>query len=71
VGDVVLLKDDSPRMQWPLGIVISVTQDDDGLVRRVWVRVASRDLDKKGRPTKVRSELERPVQKLVLLKEAE
>ncbi len=59
VGDVVLLKDDSsPRMEWPLGLVTEAQTAEDGLVRRVKLT------------TRATRELERPVQKLVLLIEA-
>lgn len=54
-GDIVLVKDvDLPRNQWPLGRVIESNPDEDGLVRRVKVKLQS-DI------------LERTVHKLVLL----
>ena len=69
-GDIVLIKtEEASRMEWPLGIVRSTTVDKDGLIRKVRVQVGSRNLDKRGRPTKQPSFLERPVQKLVLLYE--
>ena len=37
VGDIVLLKGDQPRSQWPLTKVISVHPDKDGVVRIVKV----------------------------------
>ena len=37
VGDVVLLKGNSKRNQWPLARVAEVKVSPDGLVRRVWV----------------------------------
>lgn len=56
VGDIVLVKDvDLPRNQWPLAKVISVSTDDDNLVRRVKVQMANG------------SQLERNIHKLVLL----
>lgn len=58
VGDVVMLKEDTPRMQWPLAIVTQIFPSTDGLVRKVEVKRGS-------------SLLERPVQKLVLLVEAD
>lgn len=71
VGDVVLLvDDDAPRMQWPRGIVVDTTLSDDGLVRRVKVRVGTSKLDKEGKPQSATSVLERPVQKVVVLLEA-
>ena len=70
VGDIVLVKEpEVQRMHWPLGVVKSATVDDDGLVRKVRIQMASRNLDKKGRPIKQPTELDRPIQKLVLLKE--
>ena len=72
VGDLVLLKEaEVSRMEWPLGVIKSTTVDDDGLVRKVRVQVGSRDLDKRGRPARQLSELERPIQKLILLKECD
>ncbi|XP_062600914.1 uncharacterized protein LOC134262527 [Saccostrea cucullata] len=54
-GDIVLVKDvDLPRNQWPLGRVVEANPDDDGLVRRVKVKMQS-------------GVLERTVHKLVLL----
>ena len=56
VGDVVLLKDgDTGRNKWPLGVVVSAAPGEDGLVRTVEVRVATRSIFK------------RPIHKLVLL----
>eukprot|EP00057_Strongylocentrotus_purpuratus_P017851 XP_011672325.1 PREDICTED: uncharacterized protein LOC105442158 [Strongylocentrotus purpuratus] len=70
VGDIVLLTDDeAPRMKWPIAMVAEATPDEDGLVRRVQVRVGTKDLDNKGRPNKKLAEYWRPVQKLVLLLE--
>ena len=57
VGDVVMLKEDTPRMQWSLAVVTQVFPSSDGLVRKVEIK-------------KNKSLLERPVQKLVLLLEA-
>jgi len=72
IGDVVLLIDsDTPRMQWPRGIVVDTKTSGDGLVRRVKVRVGTSRLDKRGRLETAISVLERPVQKVVVLMEAE
>ena len=61
VNDVVLLKDENlPRNQWPLARVAEVFPSDDGLVRRVRLYI----------PTS-KSELERPIHKLVRLVGAE
>jgi hypothetical protein len=58
-GDVVLLKDgDVGRNKWPMGVVVSAVPGEDGLVRTVEVRVASRSVFK------------RPIHKLVLLVES-
>jgi hypothetical protein len=60
INDIVLLKDDSvTRSQWPMGRVMQVSSDDNGLVRSVQLRVAySKDL------------VSRPITKIVLLVEA-
>ena len=72
VGDIVMLMDaEVPRMQWSLAAVTEALRDKDGLVRRVKLRVGNRCLDKNGKPEKQTSFLERPVQKVVLLSEAE
>ncbi len=70
VGDIVLLKDDSPRMTWPLARVTRVTPSDDGLVRRVHVTTGTRNLDRNGKRDGKLATYERPIQKLVLLVEA-
>ena len=62
---------ESPRNEWPPGRVTHVTVDDDGLVRKVKLSVGTRKLDSKGQRTGDLSTLERPVQKLVLLNEAD
>ena len=48
VGDVVLLVDkQTPRDQWPLGVIITAAKGEDQLVRRVSVRTAkSASLDR-------------------------
>ena len=67
-NDIVLLKEvDLPRNQWQLARVVEAEPDSDGLVRKVKVAVAGRNLDKLGRRVKPTSILERPIQKLVLL----
>ena len=68
VDDVVIVKDDSlPRNRWKLARVSETYPDNDGLVRKVRIVVATDALDDLGRPTKAAVYLERPVQKLVLL----
>ncbi len=67
-GDIVILKeDDSPRNKWPVAIVQEVYPSDDGLVRKVKIRLADTNLNKDGVRTKVQSVLERPIHKCVLL----
>ena len=41
LGDVVLVKeeDGAPRCQWPLGLITEVYPSEDGLVRRVQVKI--------------------------------
>ena len=62
VNDVVLVKDvELPRNQWPLARVTKTfTDEEDGLVRKVQLQISTS-----------KSELQRPIQKLVLLVEAE
>jgi hypothetical protein len=67
IGDVVLLHEEAPRMKWPMGVVTAVHLSQDGLVRRIQIKVANRHLDASGVPTKKPSMLERPIQKIVLL----
>ena len=72
VVDVVLMKGESaPRMSWPLGVVSEVYPSEDGLVRRVKNTMGSRKLTKDGKRDTQLTQLDRPIQKLVLLKEAE
>ena len=57
VGDVVLLVDDEvKRNKWPMGRILEVFPSDDGLVRKVSVKVSGSD-----------TPLSRPVVKVVLL----
>ena len=61
VNDIVLLKDGNVRRQhWPMGRIIQVFPSEDGLVRSVELKVPSATMP-----------LRRPVQKLVLLVEAQ
>ena len=69
--DIVIIKEDSPRCDWKMARVQEVFPSDDGLVRKVRLAVATSQLDKNGRRMKELSLMERPVQKLVLLKCAE
>ena len=58
-GDVVILKTDEPRNNWPMAIITKVTPDETGVVRKVKIRFSNDGI------------LERPISKLVLLKEVE
>ena len=70
-GDIVLLKEENfARNQWPLGVVDDITKSNDGLVRKVRVRVADTQIDKKGIRTRRQSVLERPIHKCVRLIES-
>ena len=71
VGDVVIVKYQSEtRSHWPLAMVEEVFASKDGHIRKVKLRMATKSIDKNGRPTKIVSYLERPIHKLVLLVEA-
>ena len=71
-GDIVLMVDDNlPRCQWRLGQVSEAMPSQDGHVRKVKVKVGDPLLDKKGKRMHPPSELERPIQKLVVLLEAD
>ncbi len=70
VGDVVIVRgEDVHRNEWRLGRVSETTTDKDGLVRRVKIQLGDSKLSKKGERLHKVSEVERPVQKLVLLLE--
>ena len=43
VGDVVLMSNGATRSNWPLGIIVDVSSDDEGLVRSVDVRLKRSD----------------------------
>ena len=58
-GDVVLLKDsDSPRNQWPVGVVVEAIPSRDSRVRKVQLKI-----QRNGKTTM----LTRPVSEIVLL----
>lgn len=59
------------RNEWKLGRVSGTVVDKDGLVRRVKVCLGDRWLGKEGECFHKKSEVEHPVQKLVLLLENE
>ena len=70
IGDIVMDKDETqPRSQWRLGRVLVIVTDKDGLVRKVKIAFADRNLNKKGERLHKMSIVERPVHKLVLLLE--
>ena len=47
--------------------MVETYPDDDGLVRKVCLKIADRNLDDNGRPTGAAVHLYKPVQKLILL----
>ena len=72
IGDVVLLKEENlPRNQWRLGQVSDTCPEADGLVRKVSINAVTRSVDNKGKVVCTVTKLERPVHKLVLLKETD
>lgn len=71
VGDIVMDKaDDLPRSEWRLARVADTTTDKDGLVRRVKVCFGDRNLKRDGRRLNKLSIIERLIQKLILVLEA-
>ena len=66
-GDVVIISDNvfEPRSQWRLGRIENLYQSEDGLVRKVKLRMADTHLDRFGR--RHFSFLERPIHNIVLL----
>ena len=41
IGDLVILETEStPRMAWPLGIIVDIQKSEDGLIRTVDVKTA-------------------------------
>jgi hypothetical protein len=58
VGDIVLIKQETPRNEWPLARVLEVNKDQKGLVRSAKVKTQT-------------STLQRPISKLVVLVENE
>ena len=67
IGDVAIIQEEAPPPnEWPLGNVIEVTSDQQGLVRADKIKVGVRNLDKEGNDHKV-SIVERPIQKVVFL----
>ena len=64
----MLLKDDSPRNEWPLARVIEVFPDVDNYVRKVRLALSA-PIDKKGKRMGDARILERPIHKIVVLVE--
>lgn len=72
VNDIVILQeDDSPRNQWRLARVAEVYPSPDGRVRKVKLLMSDSTLDHSGRRSSKPVYLDRPVQKIVLLLEAQ
>ncbi len=72
VGDIVVMKgDEAHRNEWRLARVTGTTTDKDGLVRKVKICLGDRKLGKREERLHKMSEVERPIQKLVLLLEAD
>ena len=70
VGDVVIDSEETqPRSVWCLGRVSETITDTDGLVQRVKIALADRNLNQRGVRIHKVSVVERPVHKLVLLLE--
>lgn len=71
VGSIVLLKDDNQlRNTWRLGRVVSTHPSVDGLVRKIKIQLP-RTLDDQGKATQSAMELERPINKVIVLIDAE
>ena len=71
VGNIVLLiETEVPRMEWPMGKVVEVQKDADELVRRVKVQLSVKS-DRGIKSQKQPSVLGRPIQKLVVLLQAD
>ena len=64
VSDIVLLKEDAPRNQWPLCKITETNPDDQGIVRSVTLLLGIDDNSNRERI------LKRPFSKLVLILEA-
>ena len=68
IGDIVMVRDEAPRNEWPLGKIMEISSDEQGLVRSVTIKLGARNLQKEGNKDKL-SIIERPIQKVVLLLE--
>ena len=68
IGDVVIVKDEhKPRNCWSLAQVVGTYPSKDGLVRNVKVCIGDPNLSGDGSRLHPPTELERPIQRLVLL----
>ncbi|XP_023805606.1 uncharacterized protein LOC111946470 [Oryzias latipes] len=71
INDIVLLKDEiTPRNQWKLAKIVDVYPSKDQRVRKVKLLMSDRTLDEKGKRISKPVYLERPIQKTVVLLEA-
>lgn len=67
-GDVVIISDNNMhKRNWQLGRIESTFANEDDLVRRVRVRIATSNLDANGKRQQSVQFLDRPIHKLVLL----
>ena len=66
--DIVIVQEEVPRNEWPLGKITDTSTDQQGLVRSVKIKLGSRNPQKKGNDTNSHI-IGRPVQKVVLLLE--
>ncbi len=72
VNDIVILKEDTAsRSQWKLVKVIEVHTGTDGCVRTVKLLISDSTLDRRGKRVTNPTYLERPIQKIVTLIEAD
>ena len=65
VGDIVIIQEDAPRAEWPLGKIVEASKDEQGLVRTVKILVGTKS------QTERPAIIERAVQKVVLIFEFE
>lgn len=72
VNDIVLLQDNlAPRNEWKLAKITEIFPGSDSRVRKLKLLVSNTTFDKKGKSTTTTVFLERPVQKVVSLLEAD
>ena len=68
IGDIVIVQEEVPRNEWPLGRIMETSTDQQGLVRAVKIKLGFRNSQKKESDAR-KQVIERPVQKVVLLME--